>query len=218
MCTVYTLMWTTSTFKVRFFEMAEKPYHHGDLKHALIDAAIAVLREGNEDDLSMREIAKRVGVSPNAPYRHFKDKATLLQCVAERGFRELSARFRNLPTAPPERWLEGLGTAYYEFSCDHPAEFRVMFEQNQSDERIEGLEEASGEAFFYLLRAIQSLLPEGTTQTQAVPSALSAWAMIHGYTSLMHHNAFRFVDESIVPTQTGLAQFLVRAIKLQASG
>jgi AcrR family transcriptional regulator len=193
--------------------MAEKPYHHGDLRRTLIDSAIEMLREGNVDDISLRELAKRVGVSPNAPYRHFKDKESLLAAAAEKGFRELTARFRAVDSTDPEAWYLGLGRAYFEFSKDRPAEFKVMFGRMGNFSEHSHLVEASGEAFFILLSAIRALSPEGTTQTQAVPMALTTWSTIHGYATLQQQNAFDFIDESVIPTPEQAFGELLRAMR-----
>ena len=104
-------------------------YHHGDLRRALIDASLALIAEEGFSALTLREVARRAGVTHAAPYRHFADKEALLAAVAEEGFRAMASDMRermDKETSPTERLL-ACGVAYVLFAVRHPSHFRVMF-------------------------------------------------------------------------------------------
>ena len=104
-------------------------YHHGDLRRALVDAAVAIVAEQGAEAFTLREAARRLGVNHRAAYRHFADKAALLAAVAEQGFRGLIEATRGEAGAAPgpaER-LAAAARAYVAFAAAHPAHFRVMF-------------------------------------------------------------------------------------------
>src|SRR5205085_11935081 len=92
-------------------------YHHGDLRSALLHAALDILAEHGVPGLTLREVARRAGVSPMAPYRHFDSKDALLAAVAEEGFRRLGQRLSDTPHADPMADLVAQGMAYVRFAC-----------------------------------------------------------------------------------------------------
>ena len=104
-------------------------YHHGDLKRSLVDAALALVAEKQDWDFSLREVARRAGVSHNAPYNHFADKRDLLAAVAAAGYEAL--RVCLLAAAAdadaPEAALVATGVAYVRFGIANPAHYRLMF-------------------------------------------------------------------------------------------
>jgi AcrR family transcriptional regulator len=105
-------------------------YHHGDLRRALLDTALRLIAEEGSSSFTLREVARRAGVSHAAPYRHFANKTALLAAVAEEGFRTLRTRLleagTRLPAEPLAR-LQTLGVEYVRFAVEHPSHFRVMF-------------------------------------------------------------------------------------------
>src|SRR5215204_3992851 len=118
---------------------AKRPasYHHGDLRRALVDAAIPLLRSGGAEALTLRAVAREAGVSQTAPYRHFADRAALVSAVADDGFRRLHARLVAAARAPAKTTgraqhtarggLQAIALAYVRFALEHPEEYRVMF-------------------------------------------------------------------------------------------
>jgi AcrR family transcriptional regulator len=107
-----------------------RPYHHGDLRRALIDAATRLLETEGPSALSLRAVAREAGVSPAAPYHHFKDKGELLDAVAEEGWHELGeaiARRRAEPCDNPRAILTEIGVAYVAFARENPALYRLMY-------------------------------------------------------------------------------------------
>src|ERR1700752_1113561 len=115
------------------------PYHHGDLRAACLRAAMELLEEHGETALSLRAVARRAGVSPAAPYRHYADRDALISAVAAVGYRELAERLAAAhpsPSTPVQ--LAGVAIAYVQFALERPALFRIMFGEpcdRDNDER-----------------------------------------------------------------------------------
>ena len=115
-------------------------YHHGDLRAALVHAAMELLEESGETDLSLRAVARRAGVSPAAPYRHYADREALVSAVAAVGYRELAERLAAAHPSPstPEQ-LASVAIAYVQFALERPTLFRIMFTEpcdRDNDERV----------------------------------------------------------------------------------
>jgi AcrR family transcriptional regulator len=109
---------------------APKPYHHGDLKRVLIDAALALVEEGGADAVNVREAARRAGVSPGAPFRHFPSRVALMTAVAEeaqRRFRaEIEAALAETPPGDPLGRFRSFGIAYLRWAMRNPAHFEII--------------------------------------------------------------------------------------------
>src|SRR5437016_3945264 len=111
-------------------QMRGKPYHHGNLREVLLDAAIGLISEVGPGGFTLREVARRAGVSHNAPYRHFRDRDELIATVATQGFRELTESMLRAAKAgsdPLDR-LKLAGLGYVGFALRRPEHFAVMFE------------------------------------------------------------------------------------------
>lgn len=162
-------------------------YHHGDLRRALIDAAIALLEEGGVQNLSLRKAAKLAGVSPGAPYHHFANRSALLAAIAQEGFERLTAEMGDIEDTDPAQTLHRCGETYVRFALANPAHFRVMFrpELVHLDE-FPGLREAADRAFGGLVsRVLQAqghgVVPAGDHERYV----MLAWSVVHGLSSLM---------------------------------
>jgi len=165
-------------------------YHHGDLRRALVDAALLLIERSGAGGVTLRGAARLAGVSQTAPYRHFSDKRALLAAVAEQGFRTMSAQLREA-TAPfegdPMARLRALGVAYVQFAQAHPSHFRVMFGPQTGDRSdFPALLEAAQDGFTQFLNAIAACRESGLLRT-APPDqlALTAWSTVHGLSSLV---------------------------------
>jgi AcrR family transcriptional regulator len=163
-------------------------YHHGDLRRALIDAALELVREYGPAGITLREAARRAGVTHAAPYRHFADKEALLAAVAQEGFVRLRARVLcELEPGSTRSEIETVGLAYVRFARENPSQFRVMFGAELGDKRrYRELLEADQAVFDLLCGAIaraqaQGELPAG----EPVSMGLVAWSMLHGVTALV---------------------------------
>ena len=161
-----------------------RPYHHGDLRRALLQEAIATIRAEGVAGLTLREIGARVGVSRTALYRHFADKAALLEAVATEGFRG----FREQLLAAWEAaghgtaGLDAMGLAYVRFAVANPAHYRVMFGGfvEPTDHHSELATEAAG-ALQALEGALGELQRDGLVRSEdTVTMARFVWAVVHG--------------------------------------
>jgi AcrR family transcriptional regulator len=168
----------------------EKPYHHGDLRAALIQAGLAILAEEGVQALTLRAAARRVGVSHAAPYRHFVDKEALLAAIAEEGFNmfaaEVEAAQERYPGSPREQ-LEETAWAYVRFALAHPDHLRVMFGGSIEDPQVyPGLREAGSRAFAVLVNIMRTGQEAGTIVAgEARVLALIAWTQVHGLSLLL---------------------------------
>ncbi len=191
-------------------------YHHGDLRRALLDAALAVLTEADARALTLREVARRAGVTHAAPYRHFTDKDALLAAVAEEGFRTLTEVMRismNAAGEDPVERLEALAVSYVRFALAHPAHFEVMFgpELPWEQERYPPLHEAADTTFGLLLDSVQTAQAAGALRgDQPLPFALLCWSMVHGLATLLVHGNFKHVEDALPASPEELARQMAR--------
>ena len=168
-----------------------KPYHHGDLRRALITAGIELLREEGAAALDLRKVARKVGVSNAAPYRHFEDKRALLAAIAEEGFIQLTDRLRSADSVDAsDSKLLALTRAYVDFALTEPALMREMFSGLTIDRlAYPSLHAASKSAFDMLLSLVEREQAAGAfIQDDPVKLALVAWSMFHGLAMLLMEN------------------------------
>jgi AcrR family transcriptional regulator len=166
-----------------------RAYHHGNLKEALVRAAMELIAEKGPAGFTFAEAARSAGVSPAAPYRHFRDRDQLLADVARRGFVEFEtmlARAWNQGRPDPLGAFEQVGKAYLEFARREPAYYSAMFEAGLPLDVDRELREA-GERAFAVLRAAAEALLAGLPPPNRPPAlmvALHIWALSHGIASL----------------------------------
>ena len=164
-------------------------YHHGNLREALIEATLALIAENGPARFTITEAARRAGVSPGAPYRHFRDGEALLMEVALRGFERLA-------DALASAWNDGrpdalvafgaVGNAYLAFARGEPAYYAAMFDSRIAVDAYPPLQAAADRAFG-VLRGAAERLAAGLPPPKRPPSlmmALHIWAMSHGIASL----------------------------------
>ena len=166
---------------------AARPYHHGDLRQALIQSALAILSETGIAGLSLRAAARRAKVSAMAPYRHFADKDALLAAVAECGFRQLAARLTAAAASAtdPRGGLAALGVAYVVFACEEPSLFKLMFGPAiETKSAHPALDEAGCACFDALRQAVAAAkFFDGDPDLEGV--SLACWSLVHGLASLI---------------------------------
>ena len=161
-------------------------YHHGNLRRALLDAALEIIDESGPSALSLREAASRAGVSHAAPKRHFASVADLYRAVAEDGYRALREhllrRVAEQPDAAPLQALATLGVAYVEFATGNRGRFRAIFNPLAAERTVShSLEDAAGAAFDVLAGAIRRCQDAGEVRAGSPRDlALGAWAIVHG--------------------------------------
>ena len=165
-------------------------YHHGNLKEALLQAALDLIAQKGPAGFTFAEAARSAGVSPAAPYRHFRDRDELLASIAQRGFEQFEARLTAAwDDGRPDTMtaFERMGRAYLTFARDDPASYSAMFESGLPAERYPGLAVA-GERAFAVIRAaaerLAALTPPGATRPPAMMMALHIWSLSHGVASL----------------------------------
>ncbi len=152
-------------------------YHHGALPEALLQAAGELLEAHGPAALSLRETARRAGVSHAAPYRHYKDREALLAAVAAEGFQRLEGAI----SAGPRPGAEAMGLAYVRFALAHPQRFRLMFGGVLGTHEHPELRESAARAFSRLVDAFAAL---GGDRDARVAAA-AAWSLVHGLSQLL---------------------------------
>jgi AcrR family transcriptional regulator len=170
-------------------------YHHGDLRRALIEAALALVTEEQDWTFSLREVARRAGVSHNAPYNHFADKRGLLTAVAVVGFAALGQRMRGATSgiANARTALVKLGVVYVTFGVENPAHYRLMFGSalvTAQEGRPKAVADAGAQSRAIMAETIRRGAVAGVfdgafrRDEDLSVAVLSAWSTVHGLTML----------------------------------
>jgi len=168
----------------------ERGYHHGNLKEALLQAALGLIAEKGAAGLTFADAARMAGVSPAAPYRHFRDRNELLASIAQRGFEQFEARLVaawNDGKPDPRTGFERVGKAYLGFARDEPAFYSAMFESGLAIDTDPTLFGAAERAFLVMRGAserLAALTPPATPRPPAMMMALHLWSMSHGVAAL----------------------------------
>jgi AcrR family transcriptional regulator len=181
-------------------------YHHGNLKEVLLEAARKLIEQYGPTGFSLTEAARLAGVSPAAPYRHFRDREALLAEVARAGFERFAARLdmawnNGVPT--PLTAFENLGRAYLAFAREEPASYAVMFEAGLTTSNDEQLKVAADRAFDVLQRAASALcraLPPDRRPPVRLMS-LHVWALSHGVADLFVEGGPRAAKLPLTPEE-----------------
>lgn len=185
-----------------------RPYHHGDLRRALVEAGRRLLEAEGGSDLSLRAVAREAGVSPAAPYHHFRDKSELLDALAMEGWDQLGDEMRRAldQAGPGHDRLVTLGVAYVTFSRSNPAIYRVMFACSQSHETMP--EKMRDEGAFRLV--CDTLIESGldpADKTGIELAAIAVWCAAHGVAEMVGFKEF-----SPLQSQLGGEEAFLRAI------
>ena len=171
-----------------------RPYHHGDLRRALLDAATRILDRDGQGGLSLRAVAREAGVSPAAPYHHFKDKSELMLAIAEEGFDQLSDYIRHTTdmAVPPKERVAAIGLGYVEFAKAHPAVYRVMYDcSRDSDAMPDKAHDAEDGAYSLLKRAMIDIgVASPDQETELELACIAAWCAAHGLAEMVGFKQF----------------------------
>jgi AcrR family transcriptional regulator len=194
-------------------------YHHGNLREALIQAAQDLIGAKGPAGFTIAEAARLAGVSPAAPYRHFRDAETLLAEVATRGFDafrdRLAAALSAAPATDPARAAETVGRAYLAFAREEPAFYAAMFEARIAREPFPDLQ-AAGDRAFAVLRNLADRLADAARIQPRPPAlmiALHIWSTAHGIASL-----FGRADPSRRPLPMSAEDLLEAAVLIYLQG
>ena len=169
-----------------------RPYHHGDLRRALVDAARRLLEAEGPSALSLRAVAREAGVSPAAPYHHFKDKAELLDAVAQEGWEILGTQMSEAKAATEGmQQLTALGIAYVCFARENPALYRVMYDAARDKEALPTEVQENKDSAYCMVR--DTMIEHGADPTDEIHLELAstaAWCGAHGLAEMAGFKQF----------------------------
>lgn len=178
---------------------AARGYHHGDLRDALLGAADALLAERGLEGFTLRETARRAGVSPAAPSHHFGGTAGLLTEIAALGYQELANRLAVAgETGTPADRLKAQGVAYVRFAVDFPGRFHLMFRHDLLIKAQPSLEQATGQAWDALERtvlAIRGQPEDAELDAEGEAMLIGIWSTAHGFAHLTLDKKLARIDD-----------------------
>ena len=209
---------TNDLNSVKSPEADSRAYHHGSLRPALIEAAEAVIAERGLDRFSLRETARRAGVSAAAPAHHFGDARGLLTAIAAQAFADLASVLEaadNAAGAEREARIKAQGEAYVAFALDRPARFDLMWRKPLLDNEDPQLREAGDRAFDVLDRVTrgESAPSSGSTDPRLAPS-VAAWSLVHGFARLAIDGAFGADPDSAACAAQSLLPLILDRLQL----
>jgi AcrR family transcriptional regulator len=188
------------------------PYHHGDLERATVDLAVEVISAEGFEELTLRKLSARLGVSPTAIYRHFSDKQSLITRLAEEGFvafGDALQRARDKRSA--EHSIVRMTVAYVRFAHERPAHYRVMFGGHITERgHSEALQAAGDRSFRVMADEVVKEIQAGRFRADLDPMqvAVSIWSLVHGFASLSING---LLDSRKVAAERG-AVFAMKAL------
>lgn len=194
-------------------------YHHGDLRQTLINAALELISEHDINKLSLREVARRVGVSHAAPYRHFPDKDALLAAIAQEGFHVLTHYLEEAVQKvadDPLKQLQASGVAYVQFAIDRSSHYRVMFGAFRANNPDHPALTKAGQAALAVLVNVIVVGQTAGVVSLGDPRQLAwvAWSLVHGLAMLLIDNQLPISDETAIASIASLAtQTLIQGIQ-----
>jgi AcrR family transcriptional regulator len=182
----------------------DRPYHHGNLRNALLEAARARLAEAAEAELSLRDLAARVGVSVNATYRHFESKEALLMELAAQGFDALRGRMLaaidGCAESSAAAHLRAAAEAYVAFAQEDPALFRLMFGRGGRFTGQTRYVDAAASAFGVVKACVATIRGAAQDAPEVGKAAIAAWSLVHGYAALRLGGYLQGVPEARRPS------------------
>lgn len=172
-----------------------RPYHHGDLRRALVQAARKIMETEGPLGLSLRAVAREAGVSPAAPYHHFRDKAELLAAVAKEGFEDLGHAMAKARDAEPDDPMLAMGVAYVVFARENPTMYRVMTDcsHHKDSYPTDPGDGVDPERPYQLVR--RQLIASGAVAENDEESAAlitgALWCAVHGLAEMAGYDVFK---------------------------
>ena len=198
-------------------------YHHGNLKVALLQAAVELIRETSVEKLSLRALARKVGVSQTAPYRHFKDKNHLLVEIAKDTFAEMvmvTTKELNPQQTPPQN-VCNCGRAYLQYAIDNPERYKLVFGPSiENRENYPDLMEAGMSSFAVLMNLVEQGIDSGDFLDHCPKLLANAcWTSMHGFASLAIDGFYQRQELPVdfATLMEGQVQLSMRAIQRQPS-
>ncbi len=191
---------------------ANHPYHHGNLRQALLNASMDIIRNQGIAGLSLRKLAEVVGVSRTAPYHHFKDKDALLAAVAAQGFAELTHLLNQViqdEALPLHDKLEQAVMGYLRFATDHPTQYELMFGQMLwQDAKQDEFQRTAKDCFRLYVKIFESFEQDKQQPLAESPLRLAqvTWSTLHGLARLASDGIFAKKDDLTDIAQTAIKQ------------
>ncbi|MGZ6050034.1 MAG: TetR/AcrR family transcriptional regulator [Phenylobacterium sp.] len=173
-----------------------RPYHHGDLSRALVDAARRLLEAAGPRALSLRAVAREAGVSPAAPYHHFKDKGELLEAVAHEGWDMLDAALAKAKAAAtePREAMSNLGVAYVCFARENPALYRVMYDTARDRTDLpDKMQEGDDSAYCKVRDTMVENGADASDTHEIELATTAAWCSAHGLAEMAGFKQFEHI-------------------------
>jgi AcrR family transcriptional regulator len=195
---------------------ARKPYHHGDLRRALLAAAFELAGREGPAAVSLREVARRAGVSSAAPYHHFADRGALLAALAEEGYARLLAVLEaaraKARRRKPAAQIEALGEAYFRFAGERPTDYAIMFLPELADPAQYPGPHRDGQRCLALIVAVLREADPRRSDAEALETAILLWSAVHGFAVLWNGAAFRHHPRfrTLAALPAGVARRLAR--------
>ncbi|HUZ13350.1 MAG TPA: TetR/AcrR family transcriptional regulator [Caulobacteraceae bacterium] len=176
-----------------------RPYHHGDLSRALVDAARRILEAEGAAALSLRAVAREAGVSPAAPYHHFKDKTELLEVVAYQGWDALGAAIvaARKHAASPLEALNDIGLAYVHFARENPALYRLMYDTTRDRTAMPEHDAKEESGYFQVQEAIVAAGADPNDGLELQLATVAAWCAVHGLAEMACFKEFQPLREAM---------------------
>jgi AcrR family transcriptional regulator len=171
-----------------------RPYHHGDLRNALIERALAIVEQGGDEAVSLRELAAELGVSRAAPYRHFPDRDALMAAVAARGFEDLNVVYEAALRSPgtPVDHLRETARVYFDFARRRPGLFKLMFESDllTRKEPPAVLIGPADRSYHLLWELVREVYPAADDK-EIKARTLTMWSTVYGFLALQRSNRIK---------------------------
>ena len=170
-----------------------RPYHHGDLSRALVDAARRILEAEGAQALSLRAVAREAGVSPAAPYHHFKDKTELLEAVAHGGWEALTeaiiAARRSAPD--PRDAIANIGVAYVNFARENPALYRLMYDTTRDRTSMPAHAKQEDSGYSQVQSALVEAGADPLDERELELATIASWCAVHGLAEMCNFKEFQ---------------------------
>jgi AcrR family transcriptional regulator len=176
-----------------------RPYHHGDLSRALVEAARRILEAEGAAALSLRAVAREAGVSPAAPYHHFKDKTELLEAVAHVGWEAISEAIveARRSAATPGDALSGIGLAYVNFARDNPALYRLMYDTTRDRTSMPEHANAEDSGYAQVQGALVEAGADPCDEMELQLATIASWCAVHGLAEMCNFKDFHEVKQKL---------------------
>ncbi len=197
-------------------ETESRPYHHGDLRRALILAAERVLEREGPQALSLRAVAREAGVSPAAPYHHFKDKSDLMLAIAGAGFEALSDAIREAVASDTQDKMTTIGVAYVKFARANPALYRVMYDSSRNEDAMPHAAHEKDDSGMKLVE--EALIRAGVDPRDELGlkmSCIAAWCSAHGIAEMVGFAQFKPMIEAMGGEEQFIEALISRSCRIQ---